>query len=86
MPYCDTDMGDGIEMLKITYLAFTVTKEANHQCLPRLKSNQDREITSDSRYLAGANAAYFGLDGSPTQVERIFPPPGDRWRYGWLIR
>ena len=75
----DTDMGDGIEMLKISLpCLLTVTKEANHPRLPsfRLKrATKEREITIwDSRALREANAAYFGLDGSPTQVERIFPP------------
>ena len=76
----DTDMGDGIETLKISLpCLLTVTKEVNQPRLPsfRLKlATRDREVTMwDSQALVGANASYFGLD-APTQVERIFPPPG----------
>ncbi len=84
----DTDMGDGIETLKIKLpCLLTVTKEVNEPRLPsyRLKrATRDREITVwDSKALAGANAAYFGLSGSPTQVERIFPPPRGRDKEIW---
>jgi len=84
----DTDMGDGIETLKISLpCLLTVTKEVNQPRLPsfRLKlATRDREVTMwDSQALVGANASYFGLDGSPTQVERIFPPPRGQEREIW---
>ncbi|NMB44836.1 MAG: electron transfer flavoprotein subunit beta/FixA family protein [Firmicutes bacterium] len=84
----DTDMGDGIETLEISLpCLLTVTKEVNDPRLPsfRLKrATRDREIAIwDRKALAGANAAYFGLDGSPTQVERIFPPPRGREKEIW---
>jgi electron transfer flavoprotein beta subunit len=84
----DTDMGDGIETLNISLPCLvTVTKEANQPRLPsfRLKRATRNRKTAiwDSKALAGANAAYFGLDGSPTQVERIFPPPRGREKEIW---
>lgn len=76
----DADMGDGMEELKIGLpCLLTVTKDVNQ---PRLPSYRLRKATKaqdvhiwDSKKLKGANPTYFGLDGSPTQVERIFPPP-----------
>lgn len=84
----DTDMGDGIETVRIELpCLLTITREANHPRLPsfRLKrATKDRGISVwDSKALAGANPAYFGLEGSPTQVERIFPPPKDREKEMW---
>ena len=84
----DTDMGDGMETLQIGLpCLLTVTKEVNQPRLPsfRLKlATRDKAITTwDSKALVGANTANFGLDGSPTQVERIFPPPRGREREIW---
>lgn len=84
----DTDMGDGIETLQINLpCLLTVTKEVNQPRLPsfRLKlATQDRSITIwDSGALVGADPKNFGLDGSPTQVERIFPPPRGQDREIW---
>ncbi|NMB24244.1 MAG: electron transfer flavoprotein subunit beta/FixA family protein [Firmicutes bacterium] len=84
----DTDMGDGIETLQIDLpCLLTVTKEVNQPRLPsfRLKmATKDRPISVwGSEALVGANPDNFGLDGSPTQVERIFPPPRGRDREIW---
>ena len=56
----------------------SVEKDAN---TPRLPSYRRKRATSDAQVtvrtlsdLSGADAARCGLDGSPTQVERIFPP------------
>ena len=75
-----TDMGDGTEALQIALpCLITVTQAVNQPRLPsfRLKlSTKDKPITIwDHKALKDANPDYFGLDGSPTQVERIFPPP-----------
>lgn len=84
----DTDMGDGIETLKIKLpCLLTCTKEVNEPRLPSYKlkkATRGKKITIwDSKALSGANAAYFGLSGSPTQVERIFPPPRGRDKEMW---
>jgi electron transfer flavoprotein beta subunit len=76
----DADMGDGILELKVELpCLLTVTKDINQ---PRLPSYRLKKVTSDrainvwdSQALSGANEEYLGLSGSPTQVERIFPPP-----------
>ncbi|HHY10219.1 MAG TPA: electron transfer flavoprotein subunit beta/FixA family protein [Firmicutes bacterium] len=75
----DTDMGDGIEELQVNFpCLLTVTQAVNRPRLPsyRLKkATAAREIiTWDRDALSDAKDAYFGLSGSPTQVERIFPP------------
>lgn len=74
-----TDMLDTIETQKIVLPALlTVAKDINR---PRLLSyklkcaTQNKEIKVLSyKDLAGEGEDFFGLDGSPTQVERIFPP------------
>jgi electron transfer flavoprotein beta subunit len=76
----EADMGDGIEELKIALpCLLTVTKAVNQPRLPSFrlkKATRNREVAIwSSQDLAGANADYFGLTGSPTQVERIFSPP-----------
>ena len=40
----------------------------------------------DSKSLEGSNPGFFGLDGSPTQVERIFPPPKKSEKVLWQGR
>lgn len=84
----DADMGDGMEELRIELpCLLTFTKEVNQPRLPsyRLKkATQEKEIhVWNSQALAGAKQEYFGLGGSPTQVERIFPPPKGDERELW---
>lgn len=84
----DADMGDGMEELRIKLpCLLTVTKDVNQPRLPsyRLKkTTQSKEINIwDSNTLTGSNVAYFGLDGSPTQVERIYPPPKGKKNELW---
>ena len=84
----EADMGDGIEELRIELpCLLTVTKELNQPRLPSYKlkkATENREVQIwDSKRLEGANFAYFGLDGSPTQVERIFPPPKAETKELW---
>jgi electron transfer flavoprotein beta subunit len=76
----EADMGDGIEELRVGLpCLLTVTRAVNQPRLPSFrvkKAAQNREITVwSSQDLPGANMKYFGLSGSPTQVERIFAPP-----------
>ena len=84
----EADMGDGIEELQIELpCLLTITKDLNQ---PRLPSYKLKKVTEgkevhvwDSKRLAGANLEYLGLDGSPTQVERIFPPPKAQTKELW---
>src|SRR5690606_41403420 len=75
----DADTGYGIQTLRVKLPCLvTVTRAANQPRLPsyRLKQRtKDQPVTVwTSRHLAGADRSRFGLRGSPTQVERIFPP------------
>jgi electron transfer flavoprotein beta subunit len=84
----EADMGDGIEELRIELpCLLTVTKDLNQPRLPSYKlkrATQGQEVNVwDSKHLEGANLTYFGLDGSPTQVERIFPPPKSDQKELW---
>lgn len=84
----DTEMGDGSETVEvITPCLLTVTKEVNQPRLPSFRkklATRDREVVVwGSEDLAGADTSYFGLDGSPTQVERIFPPQNELDREKW---
>lgn len=83
-----TDMLDTIEtqILKLPAL-ITVAKDINQ---PRLLSYK-LKLKTESRTinilgfndLTGGEEEFFGLDGSPTQVERIFPPQHDIKREIW---
>lgn len=84
----EADMGDGIEELRVKLpCLLTVTQQVNRPRLPsyRLKrATLDKGITVwDSTALAESKAGYFGLSGSPTQVERIFAPPKERAKELW---
>lgn len=75
----DAETGYGIQTLRLKLPCLvTLTRSANQPRLPsyRLKQQtKDWPITVWShRHLAGADPSRFGLRGSPTQVERIFPP------------
>ncbi|MFO7941194.1 MAG: electron transfer flavoprotein subunit beta/FixA family protein [Bacillota bacterium] len=69
----------------------TVTREVNQPRLPSFRlrlETADRpvevwdraELTRDE---APGSQGHFGLDGSPTWVERIFPPPANPERETW---
>ncbi|MFP4200251.1 MAG: electron transfer flavoprotein subunit beta/FixA family protein [Bacillota bacterium] len=69
----------------------TVTREVNQPRLPSFRlrlQTADRpvEIWNREELTRDPDADgedYFGLDGSPTWVERIFPPPGNPKRETW---
>lgn len=84
----EADLGDGIKELKIGRpCLLTVTKDLNQPRLPSYKlkkATKSREIVIwDSQTLKEAHAPYFGLDGSPTQVERIFAPSREQKKELW---
>ena len=84
----EKEMGDTIEVVEFPYPGLiTVTKAVNQPRLPsfRLKlENKNKEIThltfSD---LPDNDSTNFGLDGSPTQVEKVFPPDDDIEQVIW---
>ncbi len=88
------DAGDReAEMLLSTPALLTLTRRANGPRLPSFKlrlATADREVQTwtlaDLEGDAGGDIAgqrYFGLDGSPTWVDRIFPPPANPERETW---
>ena len=86
--FVDMEMSDDIEKLKVPFpCLLTVQKDI---CEPRLPSYKKQKATANreiSRYslndMADTNAKHYGLDGSPTRVQRIFPPTCDKVQEKW---
>jgi electron transfer flavoprotein beta subunit len=75
----EKDMGETIEVVEFSYPGLiTVTKHVNQPRLPSYKlklKTADREIeTLTFADLLDDDENNFGLKGSPTQVEEVFPP------------
>ena len=83
----EMDMSDAVETVEVELpCLITVTRDINR---PRLPSYKQRLATKDRAVIVwtaadlGGEQAYFGLDGSPTQVEKIFPPASNQVRETW---
>ncbi|ENZ00683.1 electron transfer flavoprotein subunit beta/FixA family protein [Clostridium thermobutyricum] len=84
----EMDMPDTVEIAEVKFpCLLTVEKDI---CQPRLPSyrkkmdTKDREITMISlKDFEDKNEMKYGLNGSPTQVERIFPPKVNDDREMW---
>ena len=84
----DMEMSDDIEKLKVPFpCLLTVQKDI---CEPRLPSYKKQKATANreiSRYtlndMADTDAKHYGLDGSPTRVQKIFPPTSDKVQETW---
>jgi electron transfer flavoprotein beta subunit len=81
-------MGDRLLTQEIEYpCLITVTRELNYPRLPsyiRWKESRHRQVTVwGHEHIAADGESYFGLDGSPTRVERIFPPSREAKRELW---
>ncbi|MGI6777042.1 MAG: electron transfer flavoprotein subunit beta/FixA family protein [Acetivibrionales bacterium] len=84
----EQDMSDSIEIVEISYpCLITVEKEIMQ---PRLPSYRKKLETSDRpvkiltfKDFADQDENKYGLKGSPTQVERIFPPAPNTQRVLW---
>jgi len=75
----EMDMPDTVEITEVLFpCLISVEKGINQPRLPSYvmkKSTSDREISLLSlEDLIDSNEKNYGLSGSPTQVERIFPP------------
>ncbi|SDG66450.1 electron transfer flavoprotein subunit beta/FixA family protein [Desulfosporosinus hippei] len=84
----EMDMANTIEMAEIKFpCLLTVEKDIFQPRLPSYKkklSTKDREIkTITFNDLEDKNEKRYGLSGSPTQVERIFPPSVNTDRETW---
>ncbi|MFL0246047.1 electron transfer flavoprotein subunit beta/FixA family protein [Candidatus Clostridium stratigraminis] len=84
----EMDMGDTIEVSEIKFpCLITVDKGIFEPRLPSYKkklSTKDRVISVTSfKDLEDQDENKYGLSGSPTQVERIFPPKVNKDREIW---
>ncbi|MCY6370903.1 electron transfer flavoprotein subunit beta/FixA family protein [Clostridium ganghwense] len=82
------DMPNTIEVVDIKYpCLITVEKDIMEPRLPSYKTKlatQDREIKVISlKDFQDQDENKYGLNGSPTQVERIFPPTHDKEQETW---
>ena len=84
----DMEMSEDVEKLKVPFpCLITVQKDIYEPRLPsykKQKATADREI---NRYtlndMTDRNEKHYGLDGSPTGVQRIFPPTSDKVQVKW---
>ena len=84
----DMEMSEDIEKLKVPFpCLITVQKDIYEPRLPsykKQKATANREISLFTlEDMADKNAKHYGLDGSPTKVQRIFPPTSDKVRETW---
>ena len=82
------EMANTVEIVECNYPALiTVTKEVNQPRLPSFKlklKTKDREIKMLSLDdFEDQNQENYGLKGSPTQVERVFPPEANTEQTIW---
>ncbi len=84
----EQDMADSYELVEILCpCVITVTKEVN---VPRLPSYKKKVLTKDRSIQVWCmddcedkDETCYGLKGSPTQVERVFPPEKDTEQTMW---
>ncbi|SFC42695.1 electron transfer flavoprotein subunit beta/FixA family protein [Clostridium uliginosum] len=84
----EMDMPESLEIVEISYpCLITVDKGIFEPRLPSYKkkvSTKDREVTiMNLDNFKDKNEKKYGLNGSPTQVERIFPPEVNNDREIW---
>ncbi|MGE5561617.1 MAG: electron transfer flavoprotein subunit beta/FixA family protein [Chloroflexota bacterium] len=85
----ETDMGYALYRLELPLpCLLTVTRDVNRPRLPSYRqrlATRDRAVTiwSADDLGAGTDFGALGLDGSPTQVERIFSPEPNRAHEVW---
>ena len=84
----DMEMSEDIEKLKIPFpCLITVQKDIYEPRLPSYKKQKATANREISRYslndMEDKNAKHYGLDGSPTSVQRIFPPTSDKVQETW---
>jgi len=83
-----SDLGEYLSTVTVELpCLITVCKDLNQ---PRLPSFRKREETKErkvtvwgARDLPSSGSRYYGLEGSPTRVERVFPPKRERVQEIW---
>ena len=84
----DMEMSEDIEKLKIPFpCLITVQKDIYEPRLPSYKKKMATSNREISRYslndMEDKSSKHYGLDGSPTSVQRIFPPSSDKIQEMW---
>ena len=84
----EMEMSDDIEKLKVPFpCLITVQKDIFEPRLPSYKKQKATANREISRYslndMDDKNEKHYGLDGSPTRVQKIFPPTSDKVRETW---
>ncbi|SHK82429.1 electron transfer flavoprotein beta subunit [Selenomonas ruminantium] len=84
----DMEMSEDVERLKVNFpCLLTVQKDICEPRLPSYKKSKEtaaREIeTYTLNDMADVDEHHYGLNGSPTQVQRIFPPETHKARETW---
>lgn len=84
----DMEMSEDIAKLKVPFpCLLTVQKDIYEPRLPSYKKQKATANREISRYslndMADNNAKHYGLDGSPTRVQKIFPPTSDKVQEKW---
>lgn len=83
-----SDMGQRVEKVELPFPSVISVEKGIHQ--PRLPSYIKKKETKDKiihhlslANLSDQNPDHYGLDGSPTQVVRIFPPASNQSHERW---
>lgn len=84
----DMEMPQDIERLKVSFpCLITVQKDINEPRLPSYKRKKATEKQDIPMFtlndMEDKDELHYGLNGSPTQVQRIFPPTSDKTRETW---
>ena len=84
----DMEMSEDVEKLKVPFpCLITVQKDI---CEPRLPSYKKQKATANREIacytlndMEDKDAKHYGLEGSPTKVQKIFPPKSDKVQETW---
>ena len=84
----DMEMAPDVEHLKVQFpCLITVQKDIVQPRLPsylKKKATETKEIPMFTlQDMADKDKNHYGLNGSPTQVQRIFPPTSDKEQVSW---
>lgn len=84
----DMEMSEDIERLQVSFpCLLTVQKDIYEPRLPSYKKAKETASRSIETYtlsdMKDTDEHHYGLNGSPTQVQRIFPPESHKARETW---
>jgi len=84
----DMEMSEDIEKLKVSFpCLITVQKDIMEPRLPSYKRGKETASREIQQYtladMEDTDEKHYGLNGSPTQVQRIFPPTSDKVQEIW---